>query len=206
MAIHGLALLALALATQNSVEAFSQSDNSAWNARFDELHNDLYTAPLPPALDSSAAPYPWPAVSVFAKTVGRATSVRSTPALASLAAVTGAARRPTTDLPITGASARRAISAATAITHALAGAAAPGRTVAQGGWRSDSARVPEVRPATTARTVCRRATTGVRTRTESSATRRPDRRLSRRRGSVGRRARRQGVAWPLVRRRSGTRL
>ncbi len=44
--------LALALATQLSVEAFSQNDNSAWNARFAELHSDLYTAPLPAALIS----------------------------------------------------------------------------------------------------------------------------------------------------------
>ncbi|CAH0365489.1 unnamed protein product [Pelagomonas calceolata] len=51
MAPRALTLLALALATQLSVEGFSQSDNSAWNARFAELHNDLYTAPLPAALD-----------------------------------------------------------------------------------------------------------------------------------------------------------
>ena len=51
MAIHGLALLALA-ATQLSVEAFSQNDQNKWNARFNELHGDLYTAPLPSALVS----------------------------------------------------------------------------------------------------------------------------------------------------------
>ena len=48
MALRKLALL-LALAAQRG-EAFSQSDNAAWNARFAELHNDLYTAPLPAAL------------------------------------------------------------------------------------------------------------------------------------------------------------
>ena len=53
MAIHGLARLALALAAQRSVEAFSQNDNAAWNARFAELHADLYTAPLPAALEAS---------------------------------------------------------------------------------------------------------------------------------------------------------
>jgi hypothetical protein len=52
MARGGLTLLALALATQLSVEAFSQNDNAAWNARFAELHSDLYTAPLPAALVS----------------------------------------------------------------------------------------------------------------------------------------------------------
>ena len=52
MAIHGIALLALAT-TQLSVEAFSQNDNGAWNARFAELHADLYTAPLPAALEAT---------------------------------------------------------------------------------------------------------------------------------------------------------
>ena len=33
-------------------EAFSQNDNGAWNARFAELHADLYTAPLPAALEA----------------------------------------------------------------------------------------------------------------------------------------------------------
>ena len=37
MASRALPLLALALATQLSVEAFSQYDNSAWNARFADL-------------------------------------------------------------------------------------------------------------------------------------------------------------------------
>ena len=52
MASRALPLLALALATQLSVEAFSQNDNNKWNERFAELHNDLYTAPLPAALVS----------------------------------------------------------------------------------------------------------------------------------------------------------
>ena len=52
MARRGLTLLALALATQLSVEAFSQNDNNKWNERFTELHSDLYTAPLPAALVS----------------------------------------------------------------------------------------------------------------------------------------------------------
>ena len=51
MARGGLTLLALALVSQ-SVEGFSQNDNNAWNARFAELHSDLYTAPLPAALVS----------------------------------------------------------------------------------------------------------------------------------------------------------
>ena len=52
MAFSSRYALIIALASLHRGTAFNQNDNTKWTARFAELHGDLYTAPLPPALVS----------------------------------------------------------------------------------------------------------------------------------------------------------